>query len=79
MGVVVPEADAEEGDPRQETGQTQETRRDVFGVAIPDAAAEEARDQTAEKRQEDNGVIHGVLPQPRMVLMSSTAIVPLFR
>ncbi len=57
--VDMAEADAREGDPRQSRGREQEQRRDQFGRARADDAAEKARDQTPEQREEDNRLIHG--------------------
>ena len=50
----------------------------IFGAARADPAAENAGDQKAEQRQEDDQIVHGPA-QPFSALMSSTAIEPRLR
>ena len=75
---VAPAGDLEEGDPRQDERDGEEPGRDKFGAARADPAAEQAGDQEAEQRQEDDQIVHGAA-QPFSELMSSTAIEPRLR
>ena len=76
-GLARAEADLDEGDPGQSRRDPEQRGGDDLARARADQAAEEAGDQEADQRQEDDGVIHR--RQPRIMLMSSTAIEPRLR
>jgi len=66
-----------EGHDRQGRRHEQQTGGDQLGRARADQAAEQARDDGAQKRQEDDRGIH--TRQPFIMLTSSTAMVPRLR
>ena len=76
--LLVAEADREEGDPGQQRADAEQAGGDELGGARADPAAEQAGDQEAEQRQEDDQ-IDTCVAQPFITLMSSTAIEPRLR
>jgi hypothetical protein len=57
--LVVAERDREERDPRQQRAHAEQAGGDQFRGARPDLAAEQAGDQEADERQEDDQIVHG--------------------
>ena len=50
--------DHDERDPREDEGNAEQAGRDIFGAARADPRPENAGDQEAEKRQEDDQLVH---------------------
>ncbi len=69
--------DRDESDPGKDEANPEQAGRDIFGAARADPGPENAGDQKAEKRQEDDELVHR--SQPFNELMSSTAIEPRLR
>ena len=78
LGVAMAERHVEEHDPGEAGRDEQQRRRDELGRARADAPAEQARDEKAEERQEDDCLDTSAL-SPSSELMSSTAIEPRLR
>ena len=77
--LVVAERDHEEGDPGEQRGDAEQAGGHEFGSARRRSAAEQAGDQEAEQRQEDDQIVYMARSQPFIALMSSTAIEPRLR